>query len=341
MLPTTTTFLSANDVVALIRQHGFDRFLRDLLSWIQEDFLRWDDFQKSARTANHLDNVGVVELMPVSDREAFGFKYVNGHPYNHEHAYPTVMAFGVYSEMKTGVPLLLSDLTIPTAWRTAATSALAATVMAKKESRSMAIIGNGAQAAFQAFAFWKVLGIQHFNLYDPDASAMHGLRSHLLSWGVDVKVFSSVREAIEGVDIITTVTADKRKNTIIENEWIQGGVHINAVGGDCPGKTELDMELVRRSTVVVEYEPQTRIEGEIQQLESSFTVLHLHKILQTRTHARLADDQITIFDSVGFALEDFSILRGLYALSQQYGMGQKIALVANAKNPKDLWASSL
>jgi ornithine cyclodeaminase len=117
-------------------------------------------------------------------------------------------------------------------------------------------------------------------------------------------------------------------------------MHLNAIGGDCPGKTELDARILLRrdARVVVEYEPQSRIEGEIQQLPADFAVIELSDVLCGRATARASAVEVTIFDSVGFALEDFSALRYLHRLHRKHGAGQAIDLIPELRNPKDLFA---
>ncbi|MDE2297560.1 MAG: ornithine cyclodeaminase, partial [Burkholderiales bacterium] len=139
-------------------------------------------------------------------------------------------------------------------------------------------------------------------------------------------------------DIVTTVTADKTRATILTPGMIEPGMHINAVGGDCPGKTELHPDVLRRARVIVEYEPQTRIEGDIQQLPADFAVTELWRVLAGLAAGREHADQVTVFDSVGFALEDYSALRYVYALALARGIGTDVALVPPGEQPKDLFA---
>ena len=115
-----TRFLDVPAMTRLIRNVGVPRFISELAQAIGDDYLRWNEFDKSARVACHSD-VGVIELMPVADAQRFAFKYVNGHPQNTARGLFTVMAFGVLAEVETGYPLLLSELTLATALRTAAT----------------------------------------------------------------------------------------------------------------------------------------------------------------------------------------------------------------------------
>ena len=288
--------------------------------------------------ANHsLD--GVIELMPISDASWYSFKYVNGHPKNTQRGVSTVMAFGVLADVATGAPRLLAELTLPTAIRTAAMSALAARALARKNSRVMAIIGNGAQSEFQALAFRDLVGITTLRLYDVDAQATAKLVRNLQGQRLDLVVCSSTAEAVRGADIVTTITADKQLATIITPEMIEPGMHLNAVGGDCPGKTELHADVLRAASVFVEYEPQTRIEGDLQQMPADFAVTELWRVLSLQAAGRTSVAQVTVFDSVGFALEDFSALHFLHDAARELGIGDAIQLVPRLSDPKDLFAT--
>ena len=247
------------------------------------------------------------------------------------------------ADVDTGYPLLVSELTLTTALRTAAMSVLAARHLARPESRRMALIGNGAQSEFQALAFYHLLGIRALRLFDTDPGASLKLERNLARLalpGLTVERCASAAEAVRGCDIVTTATADKRNATILRPEMIEPGMHLNAVGGDCPGKTELHADILRRpdARVVVEFEPQSRIEGEIQQMPADFPVTEFHRILTGQAPGRRTAQEVTVFDSVGFALEDFSALRTLHALLQQYPqLGTPIDLVPQMDNPKDLF----
>ena len=204
----------------------------------------------------------------------------------------------------------------------------------------MAIIGNGAQSEFQALAFKAILGIDKLRLYDIDPVATDKCIYNLQNCGFEITRCHSTREAIQGADIITTVTADKQFATILTDEMIVPGVHINAAGGDCPGKTELEKEILVRSEIFVEYPPQTRIEGEIQQLEADYPVKELWEYIRDETSGRDNDQQITLFDSVGFAIEDFSALRYIRDSLGKPGMGgmyENLDMVADPDDPRDLY----
>lgn len=148
---------------------------------------------------------------------------------------------------------------------------------------------------------------------------------------------ASTAEAVRGADIVTTVTADKAYATIITPDMLEPGMHLNGVGGDCPGKTELHADVLRAASVFVEYEPQTRIEGDIQQLPADFPVADLWRVLAGQIKGRRDANEITVFDSVGFALEDYSVLRYVLRQSREHDIGATVRLVPEAEDPKDLF----
>ncbi|MGB1426611.1 MAG: ornithine cyclodeaminase, partial [Paracoccaceae bacterium] len=308
-------FVSVDHMMQLINHTGLTQMMIGLSEYIESDFKRWELFDKTPRVASHSAE-GVIELMPTSDGEVYGFKYVNGHPKNTKDGLQTVTAFGLLADVTTGYPVLLSEMTLLTALRTAATSAMAAKFLAPKDATTMAMIGNGAQSEFQSLAMQAICGITHVRLYDVDPLATQKAAGHLAAAGLKVTACKTAQEAIEGADIITTCTADKQYATILTDNMVGSGVHINAIGGDCPGKTELHRDILLRSDIFVEFPPQTRIEGEIQQLPDDYPVQQLWKVIMGQTAGRSSEAQITLFDSVGFAIEDFSSLRYIRDLIQ-------------------------
>lgn len=329
-------FVSVDNMMRLIHSIGLETMLKELTNYIEHDFKRWPDFDKTPRVASHSD-VGVIELMPTSDGEAYGFKYVNGHPKNTKEGLQTVTAFGLLADVYTGYPVLLTEMTMLTALRTAAVSALVAKHLAPKNAKTMSMIGNGSQSEFQTIAMKAVLGITAVRLYDIDAEASIKCAANLKASGLDVTICKTPEEAIEGADIITTCTADKQNATILSDNMVGAGVHINAIGGDCPGKTELAAGILERSDVFVEYPPQTRIEGEIQQMPEDFPVIEFWEVLTGQKPGRTSDRQITLFDSVGFATEDFSALRYIRDRIKGTDYSYDLDILADPDDPRDLF----
>ncbi len=329
-------FVSVANMMRLVHAIGIERFLTDLVEEIEADFRRWPLFDKTPRVASHSE-IGVIELMPTSDGETYGFKYVNGHPGNMKRGLQTVTAFGLLADVATGYPLLLSEMTILTALRTAATSAMAAKWLAPKGADCMALIGNGAQAEFQALAFKAICGLREVRLYDIDPAATAKCARNLAGRGLRVVSCTSAEEAIEGAQIVTTVTADKQYATILTDNMLGAGVHLNAVGGDCPGKTELHRDILLRSSIFVEYPAQTRIEGEIQQLAPEHPVQELWQVIAGQAPGRQSAVEVTLFDSVGFAIEDFSALRYVRGKLAETGLCAQLDMIADPDDPRDLF----
>jgi ornithine cyclodeaminase len=329
-------FVSVENMMRLVHRVGLETMLREIADTIEADFRRWESFDKTARIPAHSPE-GVIELMPTADGDTYGFKYVNGHPRNMREGLQTVTAFGLLADMHTGYPVLLSEMTMLTALRTAAMSALAAKYLAPKGARVMAVIGNGAQSEFQALAFRSICGVDTVRLWDIDPAATAKCARNLQGHGLTVVPCATAEEAILGAQIITTATADKRLATILTDNMVGAGVHLNAVGGDSPGKTELARDILLRSDIFVEFPPQTRIEGEIQQLEPDHPVTELWEVIAGRKEGRREETQITLFDSVGFAIEDFSALTYVRRKAQETGLFDLLDMVADPDDPRDLF----
>ena len=329
-------FVSVDHMMKLIHQIGIEPALRGSAAYIEEDFKRWELFDKTPRVASHSEQ-GVIELMPTSDGDVYGFKYVNGHPSNTRDGLQTVTAFGLLADVATGYPVLLSEMTMLTALRTAATSALVARLLAPKGATTMAMIGNGAQSEFQTLAMKAIAGITEVRLYDIDPDATAKCAQNLAGQDIKVVACKTAEEAILGAQIITTCTADKQYATILTDNMVGAGVHINAIGGDCPGKTELAPAIVARATTFVEYPEQTRIEGEIQQMPEDHPVTEIWEVLTGQAQGRTDNKQITLFDSVGFAIEDFSALRYVRAQIEETGLFHPLDLLADPDDPRDLF----
>lgn len=329
-------FVSVANMMKLVHAIGLEKFIADVAAEIEADFARWELFDKTPRVASHSD-VGVIELMPTSDGDHYGFKYVNGHPKNMSEGLQTVTAFGLLAEVSSGYPILMSEMTVLTALRTGAMSAVATKHLADPTATTMAMIGNGAQSAFQCIAMKAVCGINRVRLYDIDSAATAKCAANLAGHGLHITTCKTPEEAIEGAQIITTATADKDMNTILTDNMVGAGIHINAIGGDCPGKTELHRDIVSRSTVFVEYPPQTRIEGEIQQMDPDHPVVELWEVITGAAKGRQSAGEVTLFDGVGFAIEDFSALKYVHNAIKDTPFFDQLDMIADPDDPRDLF----
>lgn len=332
--------ITVQDVAQIVKTHGFNNFMLDLVKYLKEDFTNWNDFDKSPRHAIHVKD-GVIELMPVANDKLYSYKYVNGHPKNPTMGKPTIFATGQLSQVVDGDPLMSSEMTTLTGFRTAATTIIATDLLARKDSKVLTIIGTGAQSEFQALAHLLVRDITTIKFFDIDAHAMDKFYNNLKNKvKVDLVRCNGAKEAVDGSDIVIVCTACKAHVDVIEDAWVKDGMHINGLGGDCPGKTELAVDILFRSKIVVEFIPQSMVEGEIQRFDQKQIEQHVYgelwELISGKKSGRSNDKEITVFDSVGFALEDYSVLRLTYDLAKKYNLGHELDLIPQIKDPKNL-----
>lgn len=327
--------LTLNDIKKIIRRIGIETCLIELIGALEKDFSQWETFKKMPRIATHFPK-GVIELMPICGKDYYAYKYVNGHPDNPQQKKLTVVAVGMLSEVDSGYPMLFSAMTILTALRTAATCALASKYLARKNSKTIGIIGTGSQSEFQILALKTLFDIDTIRYFDIDPEAMEKFRNNLSTFDFVLVPCNDGESTVEDVDIIVTATADKKRLSILKRDWVKPGMHINGVGGDCPGKTELDPEILNHTKIVVEYLEQSKLEGEIQNLEGE-PYAELWELVSKEKPGRESNEDITLFDSVGFALEDYTILKYFYSLSEKMNIGEIIDIIPSMDNPKDLF----
>ena len=331
-----TQFVDVRNMVRWLAEAGPEQVIAGMTRYVEDDFRRWESFDKTPRVGSHTP-FGVIELMPVSDGETYAFKYVNGHPSNPARGFQTVTAFGALADVANGYPVFVAEMTLLTALRTAATSAMAARHLARPDARRLALVGAGSQAEFQALGMRAVLGISDVTVWDTDPAAAAKVVRNLTPLGFDVRVARSGGEAVRGADVVTTCTADKQRAVVLAADDVAPGVHVNAIGGDCPGKTELDPAILLGADVFVEFTPQTRVEGEIQAMAPDFPVTELWEVVAGRAPGRTSASQVTVFDSVGFAVEDLSGLRYVRDAVRGTPWVDEIDLVAEPEDPKDLF----
>lgn len=313
---------------ALVKKIGLQPFMQAVIAQMEQDFARWPEFEKSPRHAIYYPQ-GVIELMPISDQHTYSFKYINGHPVNTAEGKLSIVGIGMLANTVDGLPTLIAEMTILTAIRTACTTAMAAKYLARPESRCVGLIGTGAQAEFQLLALHAVLPIERCVYFDLDAAAMQKFAENMAEYGIELVAANDAQAVCEQAEVLVTATAAKAHTAVIKADWLQAGQFIAALGGDCPGKTELETQVLLRSTLFVEYTPQTWVEGEIQNLDQSNPpeLTELWQVIAGQAAGRSDADQITLFDSVGFALEDFSTLVALNRLAAEHQIGVMLPML--------------
>lgn len=330
--------ITVTNIKQLIKKVTLKTFFLQLIDRLDADYARWNEFHTSPRHATQYPH-GIIELMPTADNEYYSFKYVNGHPENTRLKKQTVVATGQLSLVATGYPILLSEMTLLTAMRTAATSALVSKYMAKKNAKTFGIIGTGAQSEFQVLAHHFALGLHEIFYYDLDEHAMDKFAKNLAPYPLKLHRCKSGHDVVNQCDILTTATAQKGHQQVVKAEWVRPGMHINKIGGDSPGKTELDPKLVEIAKVVVELLEQTKHEGEIQQLKAKTIYASLWELAAKKKKGRETENEITLFDSVGFALEDYSTLRLVFDLAEKEKIGYDLDMIPHTPDPKNLFGA--
>jgi len=212
--------------------------------------------------------------------------------------------------------------------------------MSRKNSQVLGIIGTGAQSEFLVAAMRLVRDIREVRFFDTDPSAMNKFENNFKNDILKLVRCSDGGEVVRGADIVTTCTACRAHVDVLKDDWIKSGMHINGIGGDSEGKTELEFAILSRGRIVVEYLDQCIAEGEIQRFsrqEAKKNVhAELHELINGKKTGRESDKQITIYDSVGIALEDYSVLRFAYDLANRYDLGQELNFTPAFENPKNL-----
>lgn len=326
------TICTVEDIKRIIQMKTLETIFQEFERHLENSFLDWESFEKQERIATYTEH-GPLELMPISNKNLYSFKYVNCHNKNPESNLLSVVGFGMIASVLTGYPLCVSEMTILTAIRTACTSALVAKHLIDETFETMAIIGNGCQCEFQAVAFQTICNVKNIVLFDVDKKASKKAFENL-QHRMNVSIADNIQEAVVSADIITTCTNVSNHACLIPDEWLPANVHINAIGGDRPGKTELDEKTLERADIYVEFIPQTRMEGEIQRCPDC-KVTEIHELFRSTNEKRCG---LTIFDSVGFALEDFSILEYIYKVISDHECSSS-KLIVDAANPKDLFST--
>lgn len=328
--------LTVTDIQKLIQTIGLNSFFKHVVTALEVGFGRWNEFILSPRHVTHYPH-GVIELMPCADQQLYTFKYVNGHPGNPLKGKLTVVAIGLLSDVGSGYPLMISEMTLLTAFRTAAMGVLAAKYLARENAKSLAIVGTGAQAEFQVMAFAGFFQLEEIRFFDADSQAMVKFSHNLSRQKFTLIPCGSIIEAVRHADIVITATAAKKRQSLFEFEDLSSGTHIHAMGGDCQGKTELSAEFLHQVKIVVEYKPQNIVEGEVQLCGANLIHAELWELVCKNKPGRKDNQEITLFDSVGFALEDYSILRVVYELAKEYQLGIELGLIPELNDPKNLF----
>ena len=309
----STLVLTRNDVRGLLD-------MAEVIEAVEQAFRYWQQGQavmppKAYLTLEH----GDIRAMPSAIPGSAAVKWANVHPQNRSRGLPTVMAVLIYSDPETGYPLAVMDATEITAYRTAATAAIASRYLARRDSRTLGIIGAGQQAHTQIAAHAALFELELVKVYDCSADASARLIDSL----PDRPLRSCPLEEAAEADIVCTLTP--AKEPFLKREWVRPGTHINAVGADANGKEELEPSILKDAIVVVDDMRQSTAGGEINvplrkgliSVEDVYGTLG--EIIAGNKLGRTDERSITVFDSTGLAIEDVAVASIVYRKARQRG----------------------
>jgi ornithine cyclodeaminase/alanine dehydrogenase-like protein (mu-crystallin family) len=333
--PVHTTLLTIDDIRQLVRSVGIQTLMRSMIAALEAAFIAYDETTTVVppRSGFSYDEPysGLIEWMPALRRGGtVTLKLVGYHPHNpHQHELPTIVSsIGVY-DVSTGLLRGMMDGTFLTALRTGAVSAIASRYLARSDSHTVAIVGAGAQAVTQLHALSTVFEVRHVSVYDVDASVSESFARRVAFLDIPVTVASEAElpNLVATADILVTATSTPLGSPPVipdtpTNDWL----HINAIGSDFPGKTEIPLGLLRRAFVVPDFPEQARAEGECQQLAPDDIGPALHVVMKNADDYADKREQLTVFDSTGWALADAVAAQFLLDLAHVRGVGRAVNL---------------
>ena len=321
-------YLTANDVTKLLDMPG-------ALSVVEEAFREhgMERVQMPAKSYLYFPT-GDLRTMPAYLKSAgiAGVKIVNAHPGNPAKGLPTVMAVVVLNSIETGAPLAMMDGTYLTDMRTGAAGGVAADHLARRDATVVGMIGAGRQAMTQLQAISMVRDIETVKVVDVSATTCDRFRKNMenrAELGCDIVIAESIQETCD-CDILVTTTPVR--SPIVDNGWVQEGTHINAIGADAKGKEELDPQILKRSTIVIDDYAQATHSGEINVPlnEGVITVGDIYgtlgEVVAGIKPGRTSDSEITVFDSTGLAIQDVSTANHVYQQAVERGIGTRLKL---------------
>lgn len=337
-----TLFLSPHDINSIAEAVGVDALMDDLIDRLQEAFIQFDSSKTQIPNRQGFSyshpQLGLLEWMPILDvGSQMLMKLVGYHPQNPEiSGLPTILStFSLY-DATTGQLLAIVDGTLLTALRTGATSAVASRLMAKPESSSLGIVGCGAQAITQLHAMSRVFDVKLVRFYDKDNETCKSFsqRCSFLDHSIDF-IESPLEQVVEDVDVLCVATSiDVGAGPVFKEITTRPHLHVNAVGSDFPGKIELPIKLLNRSYVSPDCYEQAIKEGECQQLPIAQIGKTLPELLRNGTHTELRQSN-TVFDSTGWALEDYIVMQLFLAHAHRLSIGQSLQAGSLNKDPKN------
>lgn len=339
-----TIILSADDVSLIVDKFGINELMDALIGRLKAAVKNFDasktDIPIRSGFNYQTENPGLVEWMPVHSKgKEVVIKVVGYHPQNPEKFnLPTILSTISSYDTRTGHLNGLSDGVLLTALRTGAASAVASQYLAHPSSSVLGLIGCGAQAVTQLHALSRIFDLKKVLIYDIDDSTMSSFKDRVSMLNLNIEVIiSDFNQIIETSDIVCTETSiDVGSGPLFEYASSKPHLHVNALGSDFPGKTELPLKLLQKSFVCPDFLEQAKIEGECQQLSPDEIGANWVEVLKDPTSHAHIKNKMSVFDSTGWALEDQVVLDLFLEIAKEFKIGLEVEIESvseDAKNP--------
>lgn len=340
-----TKLIKPSDFEAIILRIGWDALLDRLIDDLADAFRNLDtqnvDIPTRAGISYANPDLGLLEWMPANGGcGQASLKIVGYHPTNPlARKLPTILSSICMFDTDTGHLQAMLDGTFPTALRTGAMSAIATRALCSPYGDlTLGLIGTGAQAVTQCHAISRLLPISKIVCYDHDEICLQSFSERLsfLDIPIETKSKPSLLDLLETSDILCTCSSESPgKGPLFADFSNKAGLHINAVGSDFPGKFELPIELLKRSSVFPDFLEQALVEGECQQLDASDITADLAGVLRSPALYQKLQSQLTVFDSTGHAYADYITAKLFLSIAQEMDLGIDVEIECMPTDPKD------
>ncbi len=339
-----STILTALDIQSIITEYGLDNVMDNLIERMEQEIKSFhpDKIEIPARAGfnYNVPNIGLVEWMPLYQKgNKVTIKIVGYHPKNpSKFSLPTIISSISQYDTQTGHLLGIADGVLMTALRTGAASAIATKYLANPSSKTLGLIGCGAQSVTQLHAISRCLDIENVLYFDKDPETASTFENRV-SWLNLNAVFEylPLEEIPARSDVLCTATSiEIDEGPLFENIKAQPHLHINAVGSDFPGKVELPMDVINASFLCADFIDQALIEGECQRISRERIDTDLSTLLAFPEKFDYVKNKLSVFDSTGWALEDHICMNIFLEYASNLGIGKEVELEflpGNSKSP--------
>ena len=343
-----TTIYSLEDVRTIVQHIGLDRIMDEVIAALFECCENYDPATDVIPIREgfeyHEPETGLIEWMPAMQYGSeVTIKVVGYHPQNPQHQkLPTILSTVFTFDTQNGHLVSLIDGNLITAIRTGASSAVASRILAHPDTRTVGLIGAGAQAVSQLHALSREFRIREVLVYDADESALSSFSRRAVCLGLNETLVRpmDLKQVLNHADILCTATSVPiGDGPVFEDQGLKAHVHINAVGSDFPGKVEIPYGILTRSLVCPDFRPQALREGECQRLTGDQIGPDLVELVKDQRRYNSYRDRCTVYDSTGWAMQDYVTAKLFSGYGKELGCGTELSLANVTQDPLNPYGS--